>query len=133
MTQRNEQLQDVVPGEYVLGWLEHLDMRLAVAKELRGRFVQLTEDLGGVDSLSYQQRSLCERGVWLEYWLARQERVLAEDGEFNVGQWVQASNALLGLYRHLGIARRAKPAESLEQFKQRIAARTQQEAQVPAD
>jgi hypothetical protein len=105
-----------VPGEYALGWLESMDARYSVTHELRGRYMALADDLGGLDSLSYQQRSLCERAVWLEYWLAKQERALGEEREFNVGTWVQGSNALLGLYRHLGIARKARTVPDIREY-----------------
>jgi hypothetical protein len=67
------------------GWLDALDFRTAMTKEMRDRFVALTNDLGGADRLSYAQRSLCERALWLEYWLASQERSLAAGSEFDAG------------------------------------------------
>jgi hypothetical protein len=112
---------DEIPQKYVPGWLDQLDGRLSVAKDVRSRFEALTVDLGGLDTLSYQQRSLCERAVWLEFHLAAQERELAAGKEFNVGVWVQASNALLGLYRHLGLARVARKTEGLHEYMARKA------------
>jgi hypothetical protein len=114
-----------VPEKFVPGWLDQLDGRLAVAKDVRARFELLTEDLGGLDTLSYQRRSLVERAVWLEFWLAQQERVLAQGGDFAVGVWTQGCNALLGLYRHLGIERKAKNAETLHSYMARRAAEEQ--------
>ena len=95
----------MIPEKFTQGWLTELDSRTALAKEMRERYTTLTNDLGGLPCLSYQQRSLAERALWLEYWLASQERILAEGGEFDVGRWTQAANSLQGLYAKLGLSR----------------------------
>ena len=97
-----------IPDRFSFGWLDSLDSRLAIAREMRARYAALTDDLGGIDNLSYQQRSLCERALWLEFWLAQQERELASGNEFPVNSWIQGSNSLIGLYRSLGLERQAK-------------------------
>jgi len=97
-----------IPEKYKTGWLGDLDSRTAIAKEMRERYKALTDDLGGLPALSYQQRSLAERSLWLEYWLASQERILAEGGEFDVGKWVQAVNGLQGIFAKLGLSRVAR-------------------------
>ena len=50
-----------VPAQFHNGWLDALDFRTAMAKEMRDRFVALTNDLGGADRLSYAQRSCSKR------------------------------------------------------------------------
>ena len=95
-----------VPEKDKCGWLSELDSRTAIAKEMRERYQALTDDLGGLPILSYQQRSLVERSLWLEYWLVQQEKQLAQqDGCFDVARWVQAANSLQGLYAKLGLSR----------------------------
>lgn len=91
------------PERQTASWLSRLDGRLAIAQEMRRRYQALVDDLGGEGQLSYMQRSLIERALWLEYWLAEQERALAEGRDFDVGKWVQAVNSLQGLYSRLGI------------------------------
>ena len=76
----------------------------------------MTNDLGGADSLSYAERSLCERALWLEYWLATQEKALANGGEFDVGRWVQAANSLQGIFAKLGLKRVAKDVPTLNEW-----------------
>jgi len=105
-----------VSAKFANGWLDGLDGRLSLAKELRQRFETLTNDLGGSDSLSYAQRSLCERALWLEYWLATQERDLANGAEFDVGRWVQAANSLQGIFAKLGLERVAKDVPDLQDW-----------------
>ena len=111
-----------VSAKFANGWLDGLDGRLGLARELRQRFETLTNDLGGSDSLSYAQRSLCERALWLEYWLATQEKDLANGGEFDVGKWTQATNSLQGIFAKLGLKRVPKDVPDLQDWiKQREA------------
>ena len=42
-----------VPSRFANGWLDVLDGRFGLARELRQRFETLTDDLGGSNSLSY--------------------------------------------------------------------------------
>lgn len=107
---------DSPPDRFQQGWLDRLDGRFAMAQELRQRYDALTSDLGGADRLSYAQRSLCERVLWLEFWLASQERELARGGEFHIGSWVQAVNSLQGIFTKLGLKRQAKDVPSLNQW-----------------
>ena len=105
-----------VPAKYSNGFLDNLDGRLGIARELRQRFAELTGDLGGSANLSYAQRSLCERALFLEFWLARQEATLANGGKFEVGPWVQATNSLQGIFAKLGLKRVAKDVPHLEDW-----------------
>jgi hypothetical protein len=103
-----------IPAQFHNGWLDALDFRTVMAKEMRDRFVALTNDLGGADRLSYAQRSLCERALWLEYWLASQERSLAAGSEFDAGKWTQACNSLQGIFAKLGLKRAPKDVLDIE-------------------
>ena len=96
------------PEKYMHGWLKDLDGRTGIAQIMLERFTAFTNDLGGAESLSYAQRSLVERALWLEYWLAQQEQELASGKEFDVGKWVQAANSLQGIVSKLGLKRIAK-------------------------
>ena len=97
-----------IPHRYHHGWLKELDQRTSISKEMQDRYRQLTHDLGGLDRLSYQQRSLCERALWLEFWISTQERELASGGDIEVGKLTQATNSLQGLYSKLGLSRSIK-------------------------
>ena len=83
---------------------------------MRARFDAVCADLGGADRLSYMQRSLVERALWLEYWLANQERELATGQAFDVSRWVQAANGLQGIYSKLGLERKARDVPSLHEY-----------------
>jgi hypothetical protein len=104
------------PARFQNGWLEQLDGRTGVAQAMRERYQVFTDDLGGAARLSYGQRSLVERALWLEYWLASQEQSLAGGADFDVGRWVQAANSLQGILAKLGLERTAKDAPDLAAF-----------------
>ena len=104
------------PKNFNTGWLSELDGRTAIAQEMRERFRAFTDDLGGADTLSYAKRSLVERALWLEFWLAQQEQALAGGSDFDVGKWTQAANALQGILSKLGLDRRAKDVPSLNEY-----------------
>lgn len=95
------------PRQCSPGWLDGLDYRTNLARDLKARFDEVCADLGGVEALSYMQRSLIERALWLEYWLSQQERELAKGvSSFDVSRWIQAVNSLQGIYSRLGLERR---------------------------
>ena len=94
--------------KFTTGWRSELDKRTALAQVMRERYLEFTDDLGGRDNLGYAKRSLVERVLWLEYWLADQERALAQGQEFDVGRWTQAVNALQGILSKLGLERQDK-------------------------
>ena len=104
------------PDKFQQGWIGELDGRYAVAQVMRERYQAFTNDLGGVDRLSYAQRSLVERALWLEYWLAQQEHSLAKGKDFDVGKWTQAANSLQGILTKLGLERQAKDVPDLASF-----------------
>ena len=105
-----------IPSKFNHGWLQDLDSRTALARELRERYQALTDDLGGADRLSYAQRSLSERALWLERFLVLQEQELAHGRDFDASRWIQACNSLQGIYARLGLERKAKDVPSLSEF-----------------
>ena len=104
------------PERFAPNWLDTLDGRTGIAQEMRQRYQTITGDLGGDDRLSYAQRSLVSRALWLEYWLQQQERTLATGGEFDVGKWVQAANSLQGILSKLGLERQSKDVPNLHDY-----------------
>jgi len=104
------------PAKFAQGWISELDGRYAVAQVMRERYRAFTDDLGGADRLSYAQRSLVERALWLEYWLAQQEQSLAKGKDFDVARWTQAANSLQGILSKLGLDRVAKDVPDLATY-----------------
>lgn len=108
--------QTTPPQRFAPNWLDTLDGRTGIAQEMRQRYQAMTTDLGGHDRLSYGQRSLVSRALWLEYWLQQQETMLATGGDFDVGKWVQAANSLQGILTKLGLERQSKDVPSLHEY-----------------
>tara|TARA_Y100000780_G_scaffold232359_1_gene262995 strand:+ start:3145 stop:3501 length:357 start_codon:yes stop_codon:yes gene_type:complete len=113
--------QPAPPEHYRADWLSTLDGRTAIAQVMRERWQSMTDDLGGASQLSYAQRSLAERALWLEYWMQQQEQALAGGGEFDVGKWTQAANSLQGILAKLGLQRVARDVPDLAEYLQKRA------------
>jgi len=105
-----------LPGRYRPDWIEKMDGRTRLAQAVRQRLEALQADLGGLDALSYQERSLCRRAVWLEALLEQREARLAHGEEIDEGAHVQASNALMGVWKALGLQRRARDVPDLKTY-----------------
>lgn len=103
-------------SKYTPDWLEKLDGRTNLAKVVTERLHSLMQDLGGVDSLSYQQRSLAKRAIWLEAIIEQQEAALSRGEEIDQGKLTQAVNSLIGLLKTLGLERKSKDVPSLADF-----------------
>src|SRR5262245_57244960 len=111
----NGKPQDV-PAAYVPGFIGKLDQRTELARLLRARFDSLATDLGGAESLSGIKASLLERLVFLEAALSRMEAEIAQAPDAKAAaeitaRWVQATNALLGIAKTLGIERQAREVD----------------------
>jgi len=100
--------QRTIPNAYTPNWLDGLDGRTALAQEMRRRYDAFVSDLGGDDTLSYAQRSLVTRALWLELHLQQQEEALASGADFDSGKWIQAVNSLQGVLTKLGLERKSK-------------------------
>lgn len=98
------------PDKFRPGWIDQLDGRTQIAAAMNARYKAFTDDLGGEQSLSYAQKSLVERALYLEMWIATQELALAQGKteDFDRGGWIQALNGLQGLLSKLGLHRQAR-------------------------
>lgn len=122
---RNGKNSDL-PKRYTEAWLEGLDGRTRLAQAVRARADALMADLGGEDALSYQQRSLCRRAIWMEAVIEQQEAALARGEDIDQGKLTQAVNSLIGLLKTLGLERRAREVPDLQSF---IRQRAEKESQ----
>ncbi len=104
------------PDKFSQGWLHSLDGRTTIAQIMAERWQSFTDDLGGADSLSYAQRSLVERALFLEFWLKQQEQELAAGREVDMGRYTQSVNSYQGLLIKLGLDRQSKNIPDLASF-----------------
>ena len=98
----------VVDERYSDRFLVELDGRFRPAQVLRARYDALATDLGGLNYLSYKQRSWCRRVIHLEARIEKWELALAQGKTVSVTQYLQAVNGLIGLFKLLGLKRKAR-------------------------
>lgn len=106
------------PDKFTEGYLDKLDGRSAIAQELRARYAEVCSDRGGKDYLSYLERSLIERCIFLEYTLTRDEIALAQGQPFDLGKYVQSVNAYSGLAAKIGLPRVPRDVTGLQEYLQ---------------
>lgn len=110
--------QTTLPKKYTPGFMDQLDRRSIVYRELRQAYTEILADCGGRDALSHTKRALIERFVFLEATLQTWEQKIATgkaDDEM-LGRWVQACNALQGLAKVIGLNRSPRKSKNLKQY-----------------
>lgn len=109
---------DRVPATFTPGFIANLDQRTGIAQLMGDRFQELTADLGGVDRLSYGQKLLAEKVLWLQHYMALQEAQLAagQINEFDAGKYSALLNSLQGVLAKLGLQRVARDVPTLHQY-----------------
>jgi hypothetical protein len=113
MPDRSAKIMASIPDKYSPDFAERLDKRTSIAKAICCRIETIETDMGGAEMLSYARRSLVRRVVWLEAIIEHTEQQLAAGKGIDLGGHTQAINSLLGLYRLLGLERRARRVERL--------------------
>ena len=82
------------------------------------RYRELTNDLGGADRLSFSQKLLAEKALWLQHYMATQEQQLAAGNlkDFDAGKYSALLNSLQGVLAKLGLQRVAKQAPGIAEL-----------------
>ena len=106
------------PEQYEPDFLADMDQRRNLTQDLRSRHKQLVYDLGGIDNLSYVEKSLIERSLWIEHFVTCIEKqlILNPDIPPDTDEWFKGVRALESVYSKLGLKRRAKEVESLTTY-----------------
>ena len=97
-----------LPERYSEDFLSGMDGRVRLVKELRARLRQLQADMGGESTLSYARQSLSKRAIFIEAQLEDFEMQLAQGNDVELGSYIQMTNSLIGLFKTLGLERKAK-------------------------
>jgi hypothetical protein len=113
-----------LPARYRMRFAWKLDKRAKVVREVAADLVELWQDLGGYETLSTQQRWLCERVVYLRRrCLAYESAVLAGTAAaalpMDAGSYSNHANVLQGYLRTLGLERRQKTVAPFAPFASR--------------
>jgi hypothetical protein len=109
-------LNTEVSTRYDGDFMSQLDGRAKVARTLRDRLRALTNDLGGIPNLSYQEFSLCKRAVHLERLIEKRELTLSHNGTVDENCYYSAITTLSSLFSKVGYKRRVKPIQSLDEY-----------------
>jgi hypothetical protein len=107
-----QKLLTQLPTKFDPDFMERLSKRYSLARIVRARREALEAHCGGGD-LSYIQRALVKRTVWLELLTESYEQKVAAGEPVDVGALTQLNNALKGLYKDLGIRPTARPVRTL--------------------
>jgi hypothetical protein len=111
-----------LPARYRERFAWQLDRRVRVVREIAADLMELWNDLGGYESLSTQQRWLCERVVYLRRRCLAFESVSMHNLSFpddqqplpmDAGTYSNHANVLQAQLRTLGLERRQKTVRGL--------------------
>jgi hypothetical protein len=110
---KSTKLLATLPDNYSSDWLQRIDKRTKIARAVLCRIAEFEADAGGAESLTAARRSLIRHTAWLDAIVDSHELRLAAGEALDVGAYTQALNSLLGLFRMLGLERRARPTRRL--------------------
>lgn len=105
-----------VAERYDERFLDDMDGRFETVRTLRQRLAALTNDLGGVANLSYQEQSVCKRAVHLERLIEKKESTLAHGGNVDENAYFSAITTLSSLFSKVGLKRRPKVVGTLAEL-----------------
>lgn len=108
-----------LPTRFEPGFIQKLDQRTETARSLRANYEAVCNDLGGEQELSYLQRSLVERALWMEALMADVEYKMMTARQSDdaalitqlIGRWAQMVNAYSGLCARLGLERKGRTVD----------------------
>ena len=107
-----QKLLTQLPTKFDPDFMERLSKRYSLTRIVQARRDALEAHCGGGD-LSYVQRSLIKRTVWLELLIESYEQKVASGEPVDIGALTQLNNTLKGLYKDLGIRSTARPIHRL--------------------
>ena len=102
-----------LPARFEPKFLESVDGRQTVIKEIKKRLERLKQDCG---CDSFQKEILCERAVFLSTLLQTQEIAGYESKPLDQGSYVQTCNGLLGILKALGLNKAAAKIGGLREY-----------------
>jgi hypothetical protein len=106
-----QKLLTQLPAKFDPDFIERLSRRYSLARVVQARREALEAHCGG--GLSYIQRSLIKRTIWIELLTESYEQKVASGEEIDVGALTQLNNTLKGLYKDLGLKPALRSIETL--------------------
>lgn len=112
-----------VPEVFAPGFLLGMDGRKSLPRAVAQTISELAVAVGG--DPSPQVRLLIEHGTWTHMRLRQIQAQFLASGEFSYKEHSALVNSLVGCLRSIGLERKARPAQSLDDIKAEYAARNQ--------
>lgn len=99
-------------------FLSHIDARSRLGYVLKQRLAALEDyvSVGEPERLTYPQRSLIRRALWLEARLELDEARIGGGDPISAGAHACLLNALTNLFRTLGVEPKQKQVKSLREY-----------------
>ena len=99
-------------------FLTHIDGNCSLGYALRQRHQALQDHVSGgdPDRLTYPQRSLIRRVLWLEARIERDEEGFALGKPLSPGSHATLLNSLVAIYKMLGIEPKVKHVSSIKDY-----------------
>ena len=94
--------------------LDNLDGRTSAARAIRDTMGAIERDLGG--DLTAAQQAIVARAAITSALLESMAAEWLASGQMDAAMWATLSNLERRLYETLGLSRRAKPVESLQEY-----------------
>lgn len=105
MKTKSPKKHDALPKTFKPKFWKDCDKRLAFVRELEQRIERLQQE---TNADSFAKQILCQRAIFIALRLETMEREVAENGTFDPGPYVQATNALVGLLKTLGLNKKGE-------------------------
>jgi hypothetical protein len=109
-----QKMLTALPTRFRPDFIDRMNRNYVLARVVLERREALRAHVGG--DPSYVQERLITRTLWLELLVEQYEQKIADGLEVDVGALTQLGNTLKGLYKDLGLTRRAKPATGLQDY-----------------
>ena len=115
-------------GCHLLGLMAMTSAAL-VARRFRDLVHQVTQDLGGPDALSENQRQIIRRIASMSVWCESEEAKMADGAEIDIDKFQRTSNSLRRFCETIGLTRVAKDVElDLKAYLEATASRKKDES-----
>lgn len=102
-----------LPETFAPAFWNEADGRSVVVREIRDRVARLASDCGAD---STQKKMLVQRAVFIGLQIESMEVAATETRQIEMGVYVQACNALMGLLKALGLEKAVKHAGGLKAY-----------------
>jgi len=120
MAYRDESKYRHLAPQYDPGFLDGLDNRTRLHRELTTRIEVVISDLGGEDNLTYVKQALVRHFIFLDAMLDCMAVQIAKEGTAeHLGKYSVAFNTLIGVAKTLGLERQSKKV-SLDDYSKQV-------------